>query len=126
MPEVTTLPMKGDISEDILVKTLHVLNGIVETQNGFSSEISEIKAFVHSIDKRMAVIETNTVEKEITQVVKRLDRHSERLKELETDKQQRDGAFKSMTWLGENWGWIVGMIALITIYVSNIPEKIAP
>lgn len=126
MSDVASVPVGGLVSEEVLAKTLHVLNGIVETQNGFSAEISEIKAFVHSIDKRMAVMESNTVEKEITQVIKRLDRHSDRIKELETDKQQRDGAVRSMTWLGNNWAWIAGIIALTTIYMSDIPEKIAP
>lgn len=126
MSDIFSTPVNGLVSEEVLAKTLHVLNGIVETQNGFSTEISEIKAFVHSIDKRMAVMETNTVEKEITQVIKRLDRHSERIKELETDKQQRDGAFKSVTWLGNNWGWIAGIVALTTIYMTGLPEKITP
>lgn len=114
------------ITEKILLKTLHVLNGIVDTQNNCSNEIGEIKATMHSIDKRMAVIETSTLERDINRAYDRIDKHSARIEELEADKQRRDGAFSSLTWLGSNWGWIAGIIAITTIYLADLPDKLAP
>lgn len=126
IPPFTPLLAPPSTTDETLLRAIQIMQSIVDHQTRFDSEIGEIKDTMHSIDKRMAVLETSTLERDLQSANERLNRHSERIRVLETDKERRDGAVSSLTWIGNNWAWIAAFVALATIYVTDLPDKLVP
>lgn len=72
---------KSDATSLAMIEALRAMadsvKGMVQTQEGFKTNIGEISATLHSIDKRTAMLEGKAVQ-DIEECKKRLDRHSER------------------------------------------------
>lgn len=128
----------GISSVDVMIESQRAMTAVLEQmadsqksivghQTQFHNEIGAIRACLtdlqtgmHSVDKRLAVIEVGTLERDVSKLAEEVDKLEVRVLVLEQDKQLRDGAFKSVNWLGANWAWIVGIIALIAALTLKI------
>lgn len=81
-------------------------------QDRQASSIEDVSNVVHSIDKRLAVIEANS----LTRRVEVVEVDVQKLKEAE---QRRQGAIGMVDWLGRNWPLVIGGVVLVGYGVVN-------
>lgn len=81
-------------------------------QDRQASSIDEVSNVVHSIDKRLAIIEANS----LTHRVEKVETDVSKLKEAE---QRRQGAIGMIDWVGRNWPLLLAIIALIAIELTH-------
>ena len=74
-------------------------------QDRQASSIEDVSNVVHSIDKRLAIIEANS----LTRRVEVVETDVQKLREAE---QRRQGAIGMVDWLGRNWPLVLAILVL--------------
>ena len=74
-----------------------------------SGKLDRVGDLVHDIDKRLAVIEENSLSSKVSDI-------EERVHKLEDSEQRRLGAVGLFEWAGKSWPAVVGFISLV-VYV---------
>jgi len=110
-------------SDDSDLRTVTVLHALQTTSEGIkrladhqdrqSLQITSVSDVVHSMDKRLAIMEANSL-------LTRVEKHGERLDALEDKEQRRAGAVNAAEWGLKHWPGVVGFIALImTVLIAT-------
>lgn len=81
------------------------MSRLADQQDRQSSKLGEVSEVIHGMDKRLAIIEANSL-------ARMVDEHEKRIEALEIDKQRREGAINLADWFFKNWPGIIGFVAL--------------
>lgn len=74
--------------------------------------LKEMGQTLHSIDKRLTVLETGGVQAKV-------DDHEKRLAVLEAEENRRKGAIGLGGWIVKNWPALVGYVGLIVVMIEK-------
>lgn len=74
--------------------------------------LKEMGQTLHSIDKRLTVLETGGVQAKV-------DDHEKRLAVLEAEENRRKGAIGLGGWIVKNWPALVGYVGLIVVMIER-------
>lgn len=77
-----------------------------------SRKISDLVDMAHSADKRLAVIESNSLQTKVKEIEHEVD-------DLKAAEQRRIGAIKLSEWLSKNWPAVVAFVGLIVYVVLS-------
>lgn len=107
---------EADVSNLAVIHALRTaadgMKRLGEQQDRMSGKIDDIGKGVHDIDKRLAIIEGNS----LNTVVKE---HDARLGRLEEAEQRREGAVKLWDFVLKSWPAIAGFITLLVLLVAT-------
>lgn len=81
-------------------------------QDRMSGKIDTMHNVVHDIDKRLAVIEGNSLASKVEEIEKEVDK----LKEAE---QRRQGAIGLGEWFAKSWPSLIAFLALVVYVILN-------
>jgi hypothetical protein len=112
---------EGDVHNLAVIHALRTtadgMKRLADQQDQYRDQISEIVQGIHQIDKRLSIIEANSL-------THRVDAHDLRIKVLEDDRQRRIGAVGLVEWMGKNWPAIALFVALVVYMVINNGAKL--
>lgn len=108
---------ESDAEHLVLIHALRVnadaMKRIADQQDRISGKVDSVSDVIHDIDKRLAVIEGNS----LSTIVKH---HDERITELEDAEQRRRGAIGLWEFVLKSWPTVIGFALLIAaVLVAN-------
>lgn len=110
------------VPEDKAIHLLEIeaLRQITDNLKGLNSKMDDQGKAIHGIDVRLARIESNRIDDDVSALGGRVDRLCDRVDALETDKDRRDGALGAWDRLVKSWPTLVGVIVIIvTVLLAN-------
>lgn len=106
----------GSVEHMALIHALRTVSDgmkrLGEQQDRQSKKIDQVLDVSHSLDKRLTVIESNSVAKVV-------EDHEERIHKLENSEERRAGAVSAWEWLLKSWPALVGFVALLGALVAT-------
>ena len=85
---------------------------VAEQGREHARQLKEISETLHVIDKRLAVVESGSVQAKV-------DDHEKRIVVLEAEENRRKGALGMGGWMVKNWPAMIGYIALALLAVEK-------
>ena len=92
-----------------------VLQRIVDHQDKFDTAVTEIRGGVHSIDKRLAVIENGSLDRGVSRNTERIGKLETDVGVLKTAEAKREGAAGLVSYISSNWGLLVAIGAALVL-----------
>lgn len=111
------VPMnESDVSNLSLIHALRAtsdqMKRVADQQDRMSGKMDSVSNVVHDIDKRLAVIEGNSLQTTVKE-------HDERLAALEAAEQRRVGAIGLWDFVLKSWPAVLGFLILLAALVAT-------
>lgn len=87
-----------------------------EAQGG---KLDAIGQSLHALDRRLALIENNTIERDLERLRNCTHELESRIDVIEAREERRTGAMGLFEWVGRNWPVIVGATLLIAVLMRE-------
>lgn len=110
--------MRGFLLQALKANT-EAMGRLAERGDKQDGKLDGIVGTLHSIDKRLTVIENNSIERDVKKCREDLDAIDKRLAALEAIENQRKGAMGLWDWFRKSWPAIVGLIAIVAVILNT-------